>query len=96
MWDLSSPTRDGTCTPCFGRQSLNCWTMSAVTRGNIFNLALLSSHYLHMLSDMLMLLFKKSNSDITCFSLAMVGENLTLLHHSWAPLSQCCYSTTIR
>ena len=23
MWDLSSPTRDGTCTLCIGRQSLN-------------------------------------------------------------------------
>ena len=26
MWDLSSPTRDWTRTPCIGRQSLNHWT----------------------------------------------------------------------
>ena len=26
MWDLSSLTRDQTCTPCLGRQSLNHWT----------------------------------------------------------------------
>ena len=26
MWDLSSLTRDRTCTPCIGRQSLNHWT----------------------------------------------------------------------
>ena len=25
MWDLSSLTRDGTCIPCIGRQSLNDW-----------------------------------------------------------------------
>ena len=25
MWDLSSPTRDWTCVPCFGRLSLNHW-----------------------------------------------------------------------
>ena len=27
-WDLSSPTRDWTLTPCIGRQSLNHWTTS--------------------------------------------------------------------
>ena len=26
MWDLSSPTRDRTRTPCIGRRSLNHWT----------------------------------------------------------------------
>ena len=26
MWDLSSPTRHGTCTLCIGRQCLNQWT----------------------------------------------------------------------
>ena len=30
MWDLSSPTRDGTCTPCTGRRSLNHWTTGEV------------------------------------------------------------------
>ena len=30
MWDLSSPTRDRTCTPCSGRQSLNHWTTREV------------------------------------------------------------------
>ena len=29
-WDLSSPTRDGTRTPCIGRQSLNHWTAMEV------------------------------------------------------------------
>ena len=30
MWDLSSLTRDQTCTPCIGRQSLNHWTAREV------------------------------------------------------------------
>ena len=30
MWDLSSPTRDRTCIPCIGKQSLNHWTTSEV------------------------------------------------------------------
>ena len=30
MWDLGSPTRDRTCTPCTGRQSLNHWTTREV------------------------------------------------------------------
>ena len=30
MWDLSSSTRDQTCTPCFGRQSLNHCTSREV------------------------------------------------------------------
>ena len=30
MWDLSSPTRDRTCTPCIEMQSLNHWTTKEV------------------------------------------------------------------
>ena len=30
MWNLSSLTRDQTCTPCIGRQSLNHWTATEV------------------------------------------------------------------
>ena len=30
MWDLSFKTRDRTCTPCTGRQNLNCWTTRKV------------------------------------------------------------------
>ena len=30
MWDLISPTRDGTHIPCIGRQSLNHWTAREV------------------------------------------------------------------
>ena len=30
MWDLSSPTRDQTCTPCIGRQSPSHWTTRGV------------------------------------------------------------------
>ena len=30
MWNLSSPTRDGTCIPCIGRRSLNHWTTREV------------------------------------------------------------------
>ena len=30
MWDLSSPARDRTHTPCIGKQSLNHWTTSEV------------------------------------------------------------------
>ena len=32
MWDLSSPTRDWTCTPCIGRRSLNHWTARDVPK----------------------------------------------------------------
>lgn len=35
MWDLSAPTRDGTSTPCFGRQCLNHWTAREVLRGTV-------------------------------------------------------------
>ena len=31
MWDLSSPTRDGTFASCSGRRSLNHWTARAVS-----------------------------------------------------------------
>ena len=31
LGDVSSLTRDGTCTPCVGRRSLNHWTTKAVT-----------------------------------------------------------------
>ena len=33
MWDLSSPTRNGTCTPSIGRQNLNHWTTKVVSLG---------------------------------------------------------------
>ena len=36
MWDLSSPTRDRTLTPCIGRQSLNHWTTREVPALLIF------------------------------------------------------------
>ena len=32
MWDLSSPTRDWTCSPCFGRGNCNHWTAKEVPR----------------------------------------------------------------
>ena len=32
MWDLSSPTRDRTHTPCMGRRSLNHWTTREVPK----------------------------------------------------------------
>ena len=35
MWDLSSLTRDWTCNPCFGRWSLNHWTIREVP-GSVF------------------------------------------------------------
>ena len=35
MWDLSFWTRDWTCTPCIGRQSLNHWTTREVPVGFI-------------------------------------------------------------
>ena len=36
MWDLSSPTRDRTCTPCIGRWSLNHWTTREVPGVHVF------------------------------------------------------------
>ena len=38
MWDLSSPTRDQTLTPCIGRRSLNHWTAREVPTPLIFNI----------------------------------------------------------
>ena len=35
MWNLSSLTRDGTCTPCSGRPSLNYWTSREVPQSAI-------------------------------------------------------------
>ena len=32
MWDLSSPARDWTCSPCIGRQSLHHWTAREVPK----------------------------------------------------------------
>ena len=32
MWDLSSLTRDRTCTPCIGKRSLNHWTTREVPK----------------------------------------------------------------
>ena len=37
MWDLSSLTRDRTCTPCTGMQSLNHWTARKVSRTDFKN-----------------------------------------------------------
>ena len=38
MWNLSSLTRDRTCTPCFGSQTLNRWTAREVPRTSVFKL----------------------------------------------------------
>ena len=43
MWDLSSPTRDRTHTPCIGRQSLNHWTTSEVPA--LYSLLPVSYHF---------------------------------------------------
>ena len=40
MWDLSSPTRDGTHTPYIGRQGLNHWTAREVPTVIHFNLTI--------------------------------------------------------
>ena len=42
MWDLSSPTRDQTHTPCIGRRSLNHWTAREVPCYKAFKGRLLS------------------------------------------------------
>ena len=39
MWDLSSLTRDRTCTPCIGRRSLNHWTAREVPAGGFLTTA---------------------------------------------------------
>ena len=36
MWDLSTPTRDQTLTPCTGSQSLNGWTTREVPQHEVF------------------------------------------------------------
>ena len=37
MWDVSSPTRDQTHTPCIGRRSLNHWAAREVPQGPALN-----------------------------------------------------------
>ena len=36
MWNLGSPTRDGTYVPCIGRQILNHWTIREVLQMSLF------------------------------------------------------------
>ena len=52
MWDLSSPTRDRTRTPCIGRRSLNHWTTSEVPEFPSFlrlnNIPLCMCIYIHI------------------------------------------------
>ena len=45
LWDLSSPTRDWTCTPGIGRWSLNLWTTREVLELGLLN-HLVPSYYL--------------------------------------------------
>ena len=40
LWDLHSPTRDWTCTPCSGRRSLHHWTAREVPCFTSFDFAL--------------------------------------------------------
>ena len=56
MWDLSSPTRDRTRTPCIGRQSLNHWTArevptSSVLETDIWEASWLNSQLKETLGD---------------------------------------------
>ena len=45
MWDLSSPTRERTLTPCIGRQSLNHWTARVLQHQVTFhNMLLFGPH----------------------------------------------------
>ena len=37
MWDLISPNRDRTCTPCIGRQNLNHWTAIEVRTVTLYS-----------------------------------------------------------
>ena len=40
MWDLSSPTRDGNCTPCIGKKSPNPWTTREVPKNDLLKRSL--------------------------------------------------------
>ena len=40
MWDLSSLSRDGTCTPCIGRQGFNHWAAGEVALCSVLNSSL--------------------------------------------------------
>ena len=37
MWELSSPTRDGTCIPCTGKWILHHWTIGDVSEIDVCN-----------------------------------------------------------
>ena len=50
MWDLSSPARDRTCTPCIGRECLNHWTAregpKVLDAFDAFSLIIITTTYL--------------------------------------------------
>ena len=48
IWDLSSLTRDQTCPPCMGRQSLNHWTTGEVMQRFLFNINTFTTIPLHL------------------------------------------------
>ena len=48
MWDLSSPTRNRTRTPCIGRQSLNRWTVREVQGDLVWSVNYISSYGLEV------------------------------------------------
>ena len=56
MWDLSSPTRDQTCTPCIERWSLNHWTTREIPKSIVFYLKLFGA------LEFIIFLFNKINS----------------------------------
>ena len=50
MWELSSPTRDGTSTPCIGKQNLNHWTSREVPPRTILFRLIFSSWNLEIVA----------------------------------------------
>ena len=81
MWDLSSPTRDRTRTPCIGRWSLNHWTTREVPWAfYVFRIVIHNLFYLFQnIFSNYHLAFFLTRTDVSNFSYKSVNLFLSFL-----------------
>ena len=80
MWDLSSPTRDQTHTPCIGRRSLNNWTTREIPKYS-FYLTPVDSFFCFFGSHCNMWVVNST----TYSSLFLVPSSTPFITHCWPP-----------
>ena len=93
MWVLSSPTRDRTCTPCFGRWSLNQWTSREILNLTILDI---SNHDSQDMENSLNI-YPQTHRLKKCYIYTMEyhwtwkkKEILIYAQHRWALRASCC------